>query len=251
MPESIQLINHSLDNNLVCQRQDNGYINATALCKACDRQVYTYLRAQSTKEFLTALSLETQICVSNLTITVQGRGNKIQQGTWVHPYVAINLAQWASPKFAVAVSKWVFDWFNGQKTPEVGPAEQKALPPCNPTAVEMVGEFIQNRNLIRSLEAKNALIKEKLVPMLDDYSRITDEQGRTLAQVRNYYRVNYDALFAHYNITQEQIAKFTTSTPLLTIYNAPRVPKLTDSVQEEKAGEGKKPRRRRTARRGK
>lgn len=243
-----ELINHSLDNNLVCQRKDNGYINATALCKACDRQVNTYFRAQSTKEFLSALSSETQICVSELTLTIKGFG--VQQGTWVHPYVAINLAQWASPKFAVAVSKWVFDWFNGQKSPEVEPAEPKALPPCNPTAVELVGEFIKNRNLIRSLEAKNALIKEKLVPMLDDYSRICDEQGRTLAQVRNYYRVNYDALFAHFDISQEQIAKFTTSTPLLTIYNAPRVPKLKGAAQEDKAEE-KKPRRRRSARRGK
>ena len=243
-----ELINHSLDNNLVCQRKDNGYINATALCKACDRQVNTYFRAQSTKEFLSALSSETQICVSELTLTIKGFG--VQQGTWVHPYVAINLAQWASPKFAVAVSKWVFDWFNGQKSPEVEPAEPKTLPPCNPTAVELVGEFIKNRNLIRSLEAKNALIKEKLVPMLDDYSRICDEQGRTLAQVRNYYRVNYDALFAHFDISQEQIAKFTTSTPLLTIYNAPRVPKLKGAAQEDKAEE-KKPRRRRSARRGK
>ena len=243
-----ELINHSLDNNLVCQRKDNGYINATALCKACDRKIATYLRAETTKEFLNALSLEVQICTSELTLTIKGFG--VQQGTWVHPYVAINLAQWASPKFAVAVSKWVFDWFNGQKSPEVEPAEPKALPPCNPTAVELVGEFIKNRNLIRSLEAKNALIKEKLVPMLDDYSRICDEQGRTLAQVRNYYRVNYDALFAHFDISQEQIAKFTTSTPLLTIYNAPRVPKLKGAAQEDKAEE-KKPRRRRSARRGK
>ena len=251
MTAEIQLINHNLDNNLVCQRKDNGYINATALCKACDKRIFDYFRLDTTTAFLVELSLETGIPVSNLKITLLGRADKIQQGTWVHPYVAINLAQWASPKFAVAVSKWVFDWFNGQKTPEVEPAEQKALSHYNPTAVEMVGEFIQNRNLIRSLEAKNALIKENLAPLLDDYSRITDEQGRTLAQVRNYYRVNYDALFAHFGISQEQIAKFTTSTPLLTIYNAPRVPKLKDAAQEEKAEEEKKPRRRRTARRGK
>lgn len=250
MPESIQLINHSLDNNLVCQRKDNGYINATALCKACDKLIADYSRLDTTAAFLNELSFDMGIPITNLIITRKSGSCKFQ-GTWVHPYVAINLAQWASPKFAVAVSKWVFDWFNGRKSPEVEPAEQKALPPYNPTAVEMVGEFIQNRNLIRSLEAKNALIKENLVPLLDDYSRITDEQGRTLAQVRNYYRVNYDALFAHYNITQEQIAKFTTSTPLLTIYNAPRVPKLKDAAQEEKVAEEKKPRRRRTARRGK
>ncbi len=36
------------------------------------------------------------------------------QGTWVHPHVAINLGQWASPKFAVLVSKWVFEWMNGK-----------------------------------------------------------------------------------------------------------------------------------------
>jgi len=28
----------------------------------------------------------------------------------VHPYVAIHLAQWLSPRFAVQVSKWVYNW---------------------------------------------------------------------------------------------------------------------------------------------
>ncbi|MGL5833123.1 MAG: KilA-N domain-containing protein, partial [Waterburya sp.] len=32
------------------------------------------------------------------------------QGTWGHPQVSINCGQWCSPKFAVLVSKWVFDW---------------------------------------------------------------------------------------------------------------------------------------------
>lgn len=36
------------------------------------------------------------------------------QGTWVHPQVAINLAQWLSAKFAVQVSQWVFDWMSGK-----------------------------------------------------------------------------------------------------------------------------------------
>ena len=37
-----------------------------------------------------------------------------QQGTWVHPKVAINLAQWLSPQFAVQVSTRVFDWMEGR-----------------------------------------------------------------------------------------------------------------------------------------
>lgn len=36
------------------------------------------------------------------------------RGTWVHPRVAINLAQWISPQFAVKVTQWVIDWMNGQ-----------------------------------------------------------------------------------------------------------------------------------------
>ena len=252
-----EILDRELNGQLVCQRRDNGYINATAFCRACGKQVFTYLRAQSTKEFLTALSSETQICVSELTLTIKGFG--VQQGTWVHPYVAINLAQWASPQFAVAVSKWVFDWMSGKareesaaRAEESKTSEPSQLPPCNPAAVKLVAEFVQNRNLIKSLEAKNALIKQKLVPMLDDYSRITDECGRTLAQVRNYYRVDYDALFAHFNISQEQVAKFTIPTPLLTIYNAPKVPKLQDGGAEDAVQKpARKSKRGRGARRAK
>lgn len=45
------------------------------------------------------------------------------QGTWVHPQVAIHLASWLSPDFAVAVTQWVFDWMSGKSRP--GPS---ALP---------------------------------------------------------------------------------------------------------------------------
>lgn len=32
----------------------------------------------------------------------------------MHPQLAINLAQWLSPKFAVKVSQWVYEWSQGQ-----------------------------------------------------------------------------------------------------------------------------------------
>lgn len=32
----------------------------------------------------------------------------------MHPQVAINLAQWISPEFAVQVTQWVFDWMSGK-----------------------------------------------------------------------------------------------------------------------------------------
>lgn len=35
----------------------------------------------------------------------------------MHPQVAINLAQWLSPKFAVLVSRWVFEWASSARRP--------------------------------------------------------------------------------------------------------------------------------------
>ena len=43
------------------------------------------------------------------------------RGAWVHPRVAINLAQWLSPVFAVRVSKWVFEWMTGKLAREAMP----------------------------------------------------------------------------------------------------------------------------------
>lgn len=41
------------------------------------------------------------------------------QGTWIHPYAAIHLAQWLSPQFAVAVAKWTHEWMSGRMMPSL------------------------------------------------------------------------------------------------------------------------------------
>jgi hypothetical protein len=68
---------------------------------------------KATNEFINELSSDTGIPISALIQSVKG-GDPRFQGTWVHPQIAINLAQWASPKFAVLVSKWVFEWMSGR-----------------------------------------------------------------------------------------------------------------------------------------
>lgn len=93
----------------VNQRIIDGYINATALCRSANKKINDYLRLESTKEFLNELSADTGFPVTELIQVVRGGFPKLQ-GTWVHPYVALNLAQWLSPKFAVQVSKWIYEW---------------------------------------------------------------------------------------------------------------------------------------------
>lgn len=137
------LIPHEFNGVAVSLRRTDGYMHATAACRACGKNFADYYKIDSTREFLGALNKKTGIPI----ITEDKKGNTISdmkkfitgnsepgisssktelptkplidikrggtpslQGTWVHPYVAINLAQWADPNFAVQVSMWIVEW---------------------------------------------------------------------------------------------------------------------------------------------
>ena len=44
-------------------------------------------------------------------------GPYADRGTWIHPDLSINLAQWCSAKIAWHVSKWVREWLTTGRTP--------------------------------------------------------------------------------------------------------------------------------------
>ncbi len=119
-------IPHTINSVSVQQRLDDGYIHATAMCKAAGKLFNDYSRLDTTKAFMAALSAGTGIPVSILIKTL--RGGNGPQGTWVHPKVAIHLAQWLSPEFAVQVSTWVFDWLSTRARPV-----QEDAPPSAPS----------------------------------------------------------------------------------------------------------------------
>jgi hypothetical protein len=110
---SLALIPHKLQNSVIEQRAEDGYINATAMCKAAGKLIANYSQNESTKAFLKELSSDIGIPISELVQVIKG-GEPHLQGTWVHPQVAINLATWLSAKFAVQVSKWVHEWMSGK-----------------------------------------------------------------------------------------------------------------------------------------
>lgn len=88
------------------QRAGDQYVDATAMCKSCDKRWHDYARLDNTQAFLAALSAETGIPVSALVETRKG-GKPSEQGTFVHPDIAVHLAQWLDPRFAVQVSQWI------------------------------------------------------------------------------------------------------------------------------------------------
>lgn len=90
----------SYNNSNVTFRNNDGvvFVNATDMAKPFGKQPIHYLRNDSTKEFLNAISQTTNSHIENLINTIQGGNNP---GTWMHEDVALDFAQWLSPMFRV------------------------------------------------------------------------------------------------------------------------------------------------------
>jgi len=109
--EPYELAPLELDNGYIIEsREEDGYINITNLFKAGGKEFKHWNSLSKTKAFLKALS--TAVGIPTAILIQLGTGSKFgtteeTTGTWVHPQVAINIAQWISPQFDVKVSAWV------------------------------------------------------------------------------------------------------------------------------------------------
>ena len=99
----------SLNNVKIIARKSDGYINASALCKAGKKLWKNYFQNAKTKAFIEALVLAAGIPAAKLIKLGTGSKNikNSTRETWVHRKVAIHMAQWISPYFAVKVTDWI------------------------------------------------------------------------------------------------------------------------------------------------
>lgn len=97
-------------------RSSDNYVNATALAKAYleiadrRREPSDWLRLKRTEETLAYVSSVTGIPVTGLVEVIQGRftgDNVREQGTFLHPDLAIPFASWLSVEFEYKVTKIV------------------------------------------------------------------------------------------------------------------------------------------------
>ena len=83
------------------QRVSDDYVNVTLWCKKFGEQFYEFKRIPTTQAFIesAAKSLNTEPTL--LIESKRGKGG----GTWVHPLLAIKIAEWLSPDFEVFVKQ--------------------------------------------------------------------------------------------------------------------------------------------------
>ena len=84
----------------------DGMVNATHLCHAMGKKFNDYERNKQTQVYLQALQTESGIPDSKFIMIKRG-GDMKTQGTWIHRLIAIDLARWGFPPFAVQITKWI------------------------------------------------------------------------------------------------------------------------------------------------
>jgi hypothetical protein len=124
-------IAHYVNDVKIEQRVKDGFVNATAMCIAHAKEVKFWLRTLDTFELFVALYQDLGYVLKgennhlsyslNLSATkyaelfpellvVKKGSPEFGGGTWIHPDLAIQLAQWCNKTFAIQVSRWVREW---------------------------------------------------------------------------------------------------------------------------------------------
>lgn len=106
-------IAHRFNSLEVHQRVADGYINLNQMAAAADKRIDNWTRLQETTSLLREFESDSLYRGVQPLITIEGRGG----GTWAHPDIAIQFAQWCSPAFALQVSRWIREWLTTGRSP--------------------------------------------------------------------------------------------------------------------------------------
>jgi len=131
-----QNISHQVNGVFVEQRSTDGFINGTAMCVAHGKDVSDWLKTDDTWDLVVALaddlgivpndpknrksgnSVFTRVSAYYPSLAIVKRGSPdTGGGTWLHPDLALHLAQWCSKPFAIQVSRWIREWMTSGQNP--------------------------------------------------------------------------------------------------------------------------------------
>lgn len=138
MPSQIVPFVRSVNGISIEQRRTDGFINATAMAVAHGKKIDAWFRTAETLDLfiyqacLDCLNVNhsdlSDSCPSRLSatkyaklfpglITVKRGSPSNGGGTWIHPDLAVQCAQWCNTPFALQVSRWVREWFTTAHNP--------------------------------------------------------------------------------------------------------------------------------------
>lgn len=135
--------------------RSDGFVCATKLCQVAKKVFAGWKRNQETKMLIN----KAQDKYPGIElIQIRMGGNCHLQGTYLHPDLAMNLAQWCSPSFSLQVSKWIRELII---TDEVKLGQEKTddqINKCFQKQIDELHKILEEQN--KQLEAKDNLLTE-------------------------------------------------------------------------------------------
>ncbi len=192
-----------IGNHMLVIRKEDGYVNAGRLCKAGNKLFSDWYRCNRTKEYLAIL--EKQFIKAGITTSlIDNNKGKNRHGTYVHPIVAINIAQWISPECDVSVSQWICELFtNGQANAN------------NPTTLAEI-EKLRNENLILETKYNKLVVNHEKIKTKKSQHKF--KNGNCFYLVRNISETDEKYKFGITNNITNRIRTYRTISPLLYIH---------------------------------
>lgn len=143
---------------------ENGYINATRLCKDGNKRFDNWLQNQSSKELVDELSSShgipgELILIKNMTGTYEHRG------TYVHRKLITSIASWISPAFAFKVHDIVEEYIKREQKKVI---DEQAIE--NMSLKEMLQKVLENSECSRK---ENVELKLSVNNLTDEISKLS------------------------------------------------------------------------------
>jgi len=219
------------------QRHTDGFINATAMVTAHSKDIAQWFRTKTTLELFCALADELEIPVNSVDlqnssisrlsaskyvkmfpglIFSRGGAPETGGGTWLHPDLAMQLAQWCNATFGLQVSKWIRQWLTSAYNPasleadiervalrdELKDNRRKAFTDQVKCFLETVGEYNPSSQETKVFFAKvhnelNLVLTGETASHMR--SRLSSEIGREVPLpelIRDYFPINDLANYA-------------------------------------------------------
>ena len=150
------LVSRSWNGTPISRRTTDGYVNATAMCRANGKQWSKYRESDRCQTYLDALAETSGIRMFDLIESRQGQGG----GTWVHPQVAVDLARWISAPFAV----WMDGWFlESIQQPQPAPVQKSTLQLREAEVIALVERSIVVFERLGGLDERDQLLFKDIV----------------------------------------------------------------------------------------
>lgn len=164
------------DHSITVPFTGEAFFNATVAAKAFDKLPKDWLRTQETQEYIEALGQIILTEQDQLVIVRQG-GNPNEQGTWLHPKLAIQFARWLHPKFAVWCDLQVEEILRGQRQAPAAVGRWSS-----PGIVDTIDLTKNARNVTIGINDYNQAFME----IIRSYGKLEASQQQTIALQDRY-----------------------------------------------------------------